>query len=60
MTGRLDEVMKYIELNKTSINNDDIDKTLIKKIDQPSPYENRSINQINNYENKGNKIKMEK
>jgi cob(I)alamin adenosyltransferase len=34
MTGRLDEVMKYIELNKTSTNNDDIDEILIKKIEQ--------------------------
>ena len=31
MTGRLDEVMKYIDLNKISINNDNIDKILIKK-----------------------------
>ena len=34
MTGRLDKVMKYIDLNKISINNDDIDKILIKKIEQ--------------------------
>ena len=31
MTGRLDEIIKYIELNKTSANNNDIDKILIKK-----------------------------
>ena len=34
MTRRLDEVMKHIELNKTSANNDDIDEILIKKIEQ--------------------------
>ncbi len=34
MTGRLDEVMKYIELNKTSNNNNDMDEALIKKIEQ--------------------------
>jgi cob(I)alamin adenosyltransferase len=34
MTGRLDEVMKYIELNKTSNNNNDMDEILIKKIEQ--------------------------